>query len=94
MKKLQIGDFDRNEKSTKKPSEDMTRNIQQWATETKSFESSVKFDISEIQNDLFQKWVKNYPLKPLNEFLIHALSTDVLWFTSMKKRKILSWRIL
>jgi hypothetical protein len=39
-------DFDRNEKSTLKTlPEDMTRNIHNWAAETKSFESS---DISEI----------------------------------------------
>jgi hypothetical protein len=38
----------------------MIRNTNNWAAETKSFESSVQFDISEIlQNDFVSKWVKN-----------------------------------
>jgi hypothetical protein len=45
-----------NEKSTLKIlPEDMIRNTNNWAAETKSFESSVQFDISEIlQMILFQ----------------------------------------
>jgi hypothetical protein len=57
--KKKFGDFDRNEKNPKILPEDMIRNTN-WAAETKSFESSVQFDISEIlQNDFVSKWVKN-----------------------------------
>jgi hypothetical protein len=57
--KKKFGDFDRNEKNPKILPEDMIRN-NNWAAETKSFESSVQFDISEIlQNDFVSKWVKN-----------------------------------
>jgi hypothetical protein len=55
-----FGDFDQRKSTLKILPEDMIRNTNNWAAETKSFESSVQFDISEIlQNDFVSKWVKN-----------------------------------
>jgi uncharacterized protein (TIGR02453 family) len=80
--KKEFGDFDRNEKSTlKNPPRGYDK--EHPAIELlklKSFESSVQFDISEIlQNDFVSKMSeKLILLKPLNEFVNRALSTDEL----------------
>ena len=78
--KKEFGDFDRNEKSTLKNAP-RGYDIDHPAIELlklKSFETSVKFDISEIlKKDFVSKMSKKLILlKPLNEFINRALAAD------------------
>jgi hypothetical protein len=77
--KKKFGDFDQRKNTLKILPEDMIRNTNNWAAETKSFESSVQLIFQKSYKWFcFKMSKKLILLKPLNEFVNRALSTDEL----------------